>query len=124
MSNVHYGTKTTCRTCGVGIERDKWGNRKYCKRCKIKRSNSTRHKYSEMTEFEKLKAKTRRHSRALVKAGLVKKTPCDVCGNPNSEIHHNDYRDAWHFRWLCKKCHTNVHQMFKLIPSLDKTKQM
>lgn len=121
ISHIKDGTTTVCIVCGVVTTRDKYGKTKYCKPCARKRNNKKK-KYSERTPFEKLKHNTRRESLSIVKCGLAEKKPCDVCGNPKSEIHHDDYHDAWHFRWMCKKCHTQYHQMLKLIPSMDTTK--
>jgi hypothetical protein len=35
--------------------------------------------------------------------------PCEKCGNPKSERHHDDYAKPKQVRWLCKKHHMEHH---------------
>lgn len=44
-----------------------------------------------------------------VKNGKVIKKPCEICGNPKSEGHHEDYRSHLKVRWLCFKHHREAH---------------
>lgn len=37
--------------------------------------------------------------------GSLKRYPCDVCGNPKSEAHHEDYTKPLEVDWYCKKHH-------------------
>ena len=55
------------------------------------------------------KLKCRLKSRRAVKRGQLKKKPCEVCGDVNSEKHHPDYSDFKTVVWLCKFCHTQKH---------------
>ena|SRR6185436_3835116 len=45
---------------------------------------------------------------ALRDGRLVRK-PCEKCGNPKTEAHHDDYRRKLNVRWLCFKHHREVH---------------
>lgn len=47
-------------------------------------------------------------SRAL-REGLLVRLPCEVCGNPKSEGHHDDYAAPLVVRWLCRLHHRQHH---------------
>ena len=44
-----------------------------------------------------------------LRAGKLKRLPCEYCGNPKSEAHHEDYSKRLDVRWLCKTCHMSAH---------------
>jgi hypothetical protein len=44
-----------------------------------------------------------------IKTGKIKKEPCSICGNENSEAHHEDYSRPLYIIWLCKKHHMERH---------------
>lgn len=35
--------------------------------------------------------------------------PCEHCGSPNADRHHEDYSRPLDVRWLCRKCHIDEH---------------
>jgi hypothetical protein len=35
--------------------------------------------------------------------------PCQRCGNPDAEAHHDDYRRPLVVTWLCRGCHRGEH---------------
>lgn len=37
--------------------------------------------------------------------GYITVRPCEVCGNPKVEAHHDDYTKPYDIRWLCKRHH-------------------
>lgn len=41
--------------------------------------------------------------------GSLVKLPCEVCGNKNSEAHHDDYTKPLEVNWLCKAHHAERH---------------
>lgn len=45
---------------------------------------------------------------------LVRK-PCEVCGDPNSQAHHDNYKEQLKVRWLCPVHHSQVHSKRKEI---------
>ena len=38
-----------------------------------------------------------------------KRKPCEVCGNPKSHGHHEDYSKPLEVKWLCHKHHQLLH---------------
>lgn len=46
--------------------------------------------------------------RAL-KSGELIRQGCEVCGNPQTDAHHDDYGDPLTVRWLCRQHHTRLH---------------
>lgn len=44
-----------------------------------------------------------------IRDGRIVRLPCEVCKNPKSEAHHDDYRKPQRIRWLCFKHHREHH---------------
>lgn len=44
-----------------------------------------------------------------IRSGTLKRQPCEICGNPNSQAHHDDYSRPLDVRWLCFKHHREAH---------------
>lgn len=42
-------------------------------------------------------------------AGKLIKQPCEICGNTESQAHHDDYSKPLDVRWLCIKHHNEWH---------------
>ncbi len=49
--------------------------------------------------------------RAKVKSGEIQQMPCEVCQNPTSEAHHDDYSKPYEVRWLCSIHHWAVTEV-------------
>ncbi len=48
--------------------------------------------------------------RALVSGKLVKPKRCQSCGKKSPvDGHHADYAKRLEVRWLCRRCHNNIH---------------
>lgn len=58
---------------------------------------------------EKIKAKTAVNN--AVAAGKLKREPCEVCGDPKSQGHHDDYSKPLIVRWLCAFDHKEHHRL-------------
>jgi len=44
-----------------------------------------------------------------MRLGLLTQEPCEVCGNPKGEAHHDDYSQPLAIRWLCRAHHKAHH---------------
>lgn len=49
-----------------------------------------------------------------VKTGVLKKLPCEKCGNPKSEGHHPDYSKPLEVVWVCRLHHRELDR--RVIP--------
>lgn len=47
--------------------------------------------------------------RSGIRRGLVTPLPCEQCGDPKAEAHHDQYDRPLAVRWLCRKHHKQVH---------------
>jgi hypothetical protein len=59
---------------------------------------------------EKFKNKARALLRYHVAAGNITRLPCEKCGNPKSQGHHEDYNKPLDVMWLCALCHGKEHR--------------
>ena len=57
---------------------------------------------------EKQKAKNMLNDR--VNRGKITREPCEVCGDPNTQGHHEDYSKPLDVVWLCTKHHMERHR--------------
>lgn len=55
------------------------------------------------------KQKARIYAGIAKRSGQITQENCEVCGDSNSEMHHNDYYKLTEVSWLCKFCHTMLH---------------
>lgn len=96
-----------CSRCGG--PRDRAGQ-KYCRACHAAYQREHRPKYSELTPEQRLKSNSRTHANVAQKRGQIVKKPCEKCGDPESEKHHEDYSKPLEVRWLCARCHRVEHE--------------
>ena len=57
----------------------------------------------------------RMRTREAIKAGLIKKIPCEICGRVKSIVHHEIYMDFLDVRHLCWSHHRLIHLVIKEI---------
>ena len=73
-------------------------------------------KWYEEDKLHALKRRTREATARRIKAGLLIKQPCEVCGEHNNiQAHHDDYNDAMNVRWLCSCHHAEHHKKEKMM---------
>jgi len=71
--------------------------------------------HSEMTSGQawvvrnKKKHSAHKSVASAVRRGKMKKLPCEICGNPLSHGHHDDYEYPLTVRWLCAAHHKEWH---------------
>ena len=68
-----------------------------------------------ITELDK--AWCRAATAKLIRQGKLKRQPCAVCGAHETLVHHIDYSDPEHIKWLCKR-HQSEEQLSPLQRSL------
>lgn len=61
------------------------------------------------TSLWKLKNDTRAATHTAIRKGLVTPTPCEKCGQPKAQAHHEDYSEPLRVTWLCLDCHRRRH---------------
>jgi hypothetical protein len=88
--------------CGCGNE-SRPGQR-YCKLCHARYMREYR-KVHELSTEQRMKSNARAYLHVYIKRGKVTKQPCCICGNFNSEAHHEDYSQPLKVRWYCRKHH-------------------
>lgn len=59
-----------------------------------------------------------------VKAGKLKRQPCEVCGSiKRIHAHHDDYSKPYDVKWLCPKHHVEWHQLHGYPPKPEPDKR-
>lgn len=48
-------------------------------------------------------------ARVQCSKGRIESRPCEVCGSPNTEKHHEDYDKPFDVVWLCREHHLELH---------------
>ena len=61
-------------------------------------------------EEYRLKALVRGRLITEIRSGRIKRLPCVVCGDPNSEAHHKDYTKPKEVIFLCRSHHREHHR--------------
>jgi hypothetical protein len=104
--------------------RSKDGKTRVCKKCakaryqekrnellayqKAYNAKSRQRQKWKLENPEKVKAHNAVHR--AIKSGRLIKKPCVVCGDTNSQGHHEDYSKSLDVVWLCDKHHKAAHE--------------
>ena len=56
---------------------------------------------------------------SAIRDGRLKRLPCEKCGNPKSQAHHDDYSKPFDVRWLCVKHHNEHHKAERMAKLLE-----
>jgi hypothetical protein len=70
----------------------------------------SRPKYSELSGEERKKVNARAYANVYQRRGKIERHPCYVCLSPRAEKHHEDYDKPLQVRWICRKCHVELHR--------------
>jgi hypothetical protein len=106
------GRNLECRSC-VAVaaksryERDPEKYRVRYREYYRKNRKKIKERYSSEEEF--LKRKARSAVNRAIELGELRREPCEVCGNPKSIGHHEDYTKPLEVDWLCQKHHGARH---------------
>ena len=70
-------------------------------------------------EETRRRANCRSYTNVYIRRGRIKKLPCEVCGNIEVEVHHENYSNPLQIRWLCKRHHRDVTNRNNFISLLN-----
>lgn len=74
-------------------------------------TNRAKKKWSEQHPKERAAQCILKHA---IRAGKIKKEPCEKCGSIiRIHGHHDDYTKPLDVRWLCPKCHSLHHKQLR-----------
>lgn len=59
---------------------------------------------------DRLKDSVRGMVSVAIQRGRLQRQPCEECGNPKAEAHHDDYSKPLDVRWLCAVDHRAWHE--------------
>jgi hypothetical protein len=106
--NLKSGFRGHCRVCQSNYYR-RWyeqnGRERYDANAAKKRKSVARHRlrYPE-------KARARWLIQQRLARGTLTRQPCEVCGDPKTDAHHDDYSKPLDVRWLCRAHHAELHR--------------
>lgn len=100
--------KTTCSKCNGPNDR---APQRYCKICHAANMRAWRPKHSDLPPEAKKRANARAYVNVYIRRGVIQRKPCETCGEPKAEKHHEDYDKPLEVVWLCRKCHLEHHKL-------------
>lgn len=82
---------------------------------KWRRNNIIKYRKSKINERKNnlLKAKARDFVKYAIWSGRIIRMPCEVCFNPVSQAHHDNYNQPLKIRWLCVEHHSELHNRLR-----------
>jgi hypothetical protein len=63
----------------------------------------------ELMEPRRVKVIARSYANVYLRRGKIMRRPCERCGSPDAEMHHDDYSKPLEVRWLCRDHHNLLH---------------
>ena len=97
-----------CNRCGKNPRRSE--KETWCKACHAEYMRINRPKHSELNDEQRKKANARSYANVYKRRGKLIQEDCIKCGNPESEMHHEDYDKPLEVTWLCRDCHLEYHE--------------
>lgn len=64
-----------------------------------------RRKAKPLSEEGRRRDAARSYANTYLRRGIIKRQPCEICGDPKTLIRHEDYSAPLQIRWLCKAHH-------------------
>jgi hypothetical protein len=96
--------KKRCSKCGVRPREIRY----YCRPC-ANAYNREYRRHHERTPEQRRKNSARTYAGSYKRRGKIAPGACEVCGSPQTEMHHDDYRKPLSVRWFCRSCHRAYH---------------
>lgn len=81
-----------------------------CKPCDREYQRDYQRTYHTSTPEREAKYRARVAVRHAARDGRLIPQPCEVCGDPEADGHHEDYSKPLEVRWLCEHCHYEEHR--------------
>ncbi len=111
--------ETICKLCGKSFmartDKLKMGCVKFCsRRCTAifgRRTQLNQRKYKMLTKKDKA---TYKEVRKALNNGIIKRMPCQECGQADTDAHHEDYSKPLDITWLCRSHHNKRHIQISL----------
>ena len=85
-------------------------NQRYCQECHNAYMRVSRPLYCDLPPEEKKRSISRAYANVYQKRGKIVPSPCSMCLSPEAQKHHDDYDKPLQVRWLCRKCHVELHR--------------
>ena len=82
---------------------------RWCRECHNAYMREHRLPYSQLSERERARSRTRAYTNVLVQRGNLHRESCGQCGAPVAQAHHPDYSNPRRVVWLCQECHRRLH---------------
>ncbi len=95
--------------CTLCITDERAPKSRWCRDCKARYMREWR-KSHPLSEAARVRANCRSYTHVLVARGHLTKGPCEICGVPEVEAHHDDYSKPRLVRWLCVAHHRDHHK--------------
>ena len=76
---------------------------------KDNRKRTIKNRWENLTREKKDKLNCRAYTRKAIRRGSLLPQPCETCGKPYEEAHHDDYANFRDVRWFCSLCHHKFH---------------
>ena len=102
--------ETKCIKCKKRPRRK--GNQNWCNYCHAEYMRLNRPKHSDLTDEQRKRANARAYANVYKRRGKLIQENCKDCGDPNTEMHHEDYDKPLEVTWFCRDCHLEYHEEF------------
>lgn len=94
--------------CGRCKEKPQRAAHRWCGDCHNGYMREWR-KTHPMSPEQRKKDAARSYAGVYKRRGKLLQKPCETCGNPESEMHHEDHAKPLEVTWLCRPCHIALH---------------
>lgn len=106
-------SKISCSKCNIELEDNRKGKYRYCKKCHAEWMRNYRPKYNVLPATVKTKMNCCSATNVNIERGKLTKSCCCICGDVNSQAHHEDYNKPKEIIWYCRKHHLEYHEIKK-----------